>query len=508
MPAFRRAKAQPRTRRPSAPSLFDKSPRAQYNATMPDTNALLRSLPAMDELLDSPWAAGFSAAVGRELVRKAAADALDGIRAEILGGMHAECAGGAETLFRGMAESRASDSLSRKSSSTLRRVVNASGVVIHTNLGRAPLSRGAIKAVSDAAGTYSTLEYSPENGARAGRVGHVEWLICHLTGAQAALVVNNNAAAVLLALSATSAGREVIVSCGELVEIGDSFRIPDILAFSGAKMVAVGCTNSTRISDYEAAVTENTAALLKVHPSNYSVEGFVSSAGRREIARLAESRGLAFIEDLGSGLLIPPALPFARREPSARECLAEGVGAVTFSGDKLLGGPQIGVAAGSREIIDRMRKHQLLRALRVDKMTLAAFEATLRAYASGRHGEIPVVRMMEAGREGLRKRAERICRELRRIARGAGGGFEVSVAETEDAIGGGSFPSDRLAGFGAAIRSRSIGAEGIARAFRNSSPPVIAAIRDGRVVIHARTLLDGDERAIASAFAEIAKGAR
>ena len=334
---------------------------------MTDTNTLLRSLPAMDELLNAPWALEYSIHMGREYVKQIISEVLDALRREICEGMHIEAS------INECAESRAEVLLRQKSSSSLRPVVNATGVVIHTNLGRAPLAGEALQAVKTIAESYSTLEYSPETSGRGERNAHIEWLICHICGAEAALVVNNNAAAVLLALAATAAGKEVIVSNGELVEIGASFRIPEILSFSGAAMVAVGCTNSTRVSDYSKAITEHSAVLLKVHPSNYRIEGFVSSASREELAELASSHGLVFMEDLGSGLLCPLQTPFAHVEHSARDCLEAGVDIVTFSGDKLLGGPQIGVIAGSKQVIDKMKSHQLLRALRVDKMTLAAF---------------------------------------------------------------------------------------------------------------------------------------
>ncbi|MCL2381557.1 MAG: L-seryl-tRNA(Sec) selenium transferase [Treponema sp.] len=467
-----------------------------------DTHTLLRSIPAVEELLNAPWAVEFSAGMGREYVKKAIVQALDGIRGEIGGGAHAK------TELGALAAGRAAALLRQKSSSTLKRVINATGVVIHTNTGRAPLAREALQAVSDIASTYSTLEYSPEKGGREGRNTHIEWLICHITGAQAAIVVNNNAAAVLLALAATASGREVIVSNGELVEIGDSFRIPEILSFSGATMVAVGCTNSTRIADYRNAITEKTAVLLKVHPSNYRIEGFVASTSREELKELAASHGLAFIEDLGSGLLCPLGVPFAHFEHSVRDCLEAGAGAVTFSGDKLLGGPQIGVIAGSKQLVDAMRSHQLLRALRVDKMTLAAFEATLRMYASGKQGEIPVIRMIEADKDTLQKKAQQLCRTLKERAKTAGADdVTIAVVQTADATGGGAFPTNTFEGAGVSIHSAARSAESIAAAFRTGPVPVIAGVRDGRVVLHVRTLLDGDEKTIACAFAGILGGA-
>ncbi|GHV27779.1 L-seryl-tRNA(Sec) selenium transferase [Spirochaetia bacterium] len=476
------------------------------NTTPSDTNALLRSIPAMDDLLNTPWAAPFSGHLGRETVKKIIAETLDEIRREISGGVRAclpeDCCPVDELVA-----SRAATRLRLKSSSTLKPVVNATGVVIHTNLGRAPLAGEAIHAVNEIAGTYSTLEYDPEKGGRGGRNAHVEWSLCRMTGAEAALAVNNNAAAVLLALSATAKGREVIVSAGELVEIGDSFRIPEILCFSGAKMTAVGCTNSTRIKDYRDAITEDTAVLLKVHPSNYRIEGFVKSTSREELAELAAERGLVFMEDLGSGLLGPLGVPgnfkkfHASRKHSVRECLLAGSGIVTFSGDKLLGGPQIGVIAGSKKLIDKMRSHQLLRALRVDKMTLAAFDATLRLYLSGRQNTIPVIRMIELDKGVLLERARKLCRMLKRTAVNLNAcDVDISVVETEDAIGGGSFPTDMLPGFGVALRSASVTAETLAAGLRTAPVPVIPAIHEGRVILHVRTLLSGDEKLIAAAL--------
>jgi L-seryl-tRNA(Ser) seleniumtransferase len=466
-------------------------------------NELLRSVPAMDELLNAPWAAAFYGCLGREAVKKCIAEALDGLKREICAGARLGAAAGE------LAAVRAENLLRARASSSLKPVVNATGVVVHTNLGRAPLADEALRAVHEAAGVYSTLEYSPEKGGRGGRNAHVEWLVCRMTGAEAALVVNNNAAAVLLALSAVAAGREVIVSCGELVEIGDSFRIPEILAFSGARMKAVGCTNATHISDYRNAITEDTAVLLKVHPSNYRVEGFVKTTSREELADLAASRGLVFMEDLGSGLLCQLDVPFANRELSVRDCIKAGSALVTFSGDKLLGGPQMGVIAGSQKLIDKMKRHQLLRALRVDKMTLAAFEATLRLYLSGRQAEIPVIRMIEAEQSILLKRARALCRSLKKTAEALqvadpSGDFAFSVVETSDAVGGGAYPTDALPGFGVKISAAPLSAETLAARLRLAHVPVIAGIRDDSVILHVRTLLPGDEQLVAASFAEAA----
>jgi L-seryl-tRNA(Ser) seleniumtransferase len=451
----------------------------------------------MDELLKTPWAAEFSGSLGRGTVKKIITEALAALKRDI-------CAGVELTLPIDETAARRAVSLLRlRTSSTLKPVINATGVIVHTNLGRAPLADEALRAVHEIAGVYSTLEYSPEKGGRGGRNDHVEWSICQMTGAEAALVVNNNAAAVLLALSAAAAGREVIVSCGELVEIGDSFRIPDILSFSGAKMTVVGCTNATRISDYRNAITENTAVLLKVHPSNYRIEGFVKSTPREELAELAASRDLVFMEDLGSGLLCQLGAPFADREHPVRDCLKAGSGIVTFSGDKLLGGPQIGVIAGSKNIIDKMKRHQLLRALRVDKMTLAAFEATLRIYLSGRAGEIPVIRMIEIDKNTLLEKARALCAVLKEAAVSVkAGDIALSVVETCDAVGGGAYPTDILPGYGVAIRAASGSAETLAAGLRAARVPVIPGLCEGSVILHVRTLLSGDEQLIAASFAE------
>lgn len=456
----------------------------------------------MDSLLREPWAAGFLEALGREQVKSILAEVLAAIRRETRSGL-LESAGSAADLVR-----RRSEPLLRlRAADSLRPVVNATGVVIHTNLGRAPLAKAAIQAVNAVAGTYSTLEYSPETGERSGRGERVEGLLCQAAGSEAALAVNNNAAAVLLALTSLAAGREVVVSNGELVEIGGSFRIPDILACSGAKLVAVGCTNSTRASDYRNAITDQTAALLKVHPSNYRITGFAAAASREELAALAASRGLAFLEDLGSGLLSPLGPGFSGREPPVRDCLAAGADAVTFSGDKLLGGPQIGAIAGSKRLLDRMRAHPLFRAVRVDKMTLAAFEATLRLHLAGRQGDIPAIRLIQRDAGALLKQARSLLQALQRTANALGGAeYGFSVVETQDVVGGGAFPGEALPGFGVGIRSASRGAESLARALRSARVPVIPAVRGGQVVLHVRALLEGDEDLAVSAFAQALGG--
>lgn len=455
----------------------------------------LRSLPAMDLLLDMPAAEPFTKVLGRETVKKTLGEAVASLRRKILAGEDLEPS--ADSVF-----SIAFPILTERARGSLRPVVNGTGVVIHTNLGRSCLSQEAIKAVSEAVGRYSTLEYDLSGGSRGHRSDHVEWLIKEATDAEAALVVNNNAGAVLLMLAGLCSGREVVVSRGELVEIGGSFRIPDIMAFSGARLSEVGATNRTHLKDYRSGVTENTAALLKVHPSNFRMEGFTASVSREELAALAREKGLLFLEDLGSGALIDLESMGLRGEPTVSRCLAEGVDLVSFSGDKMLGGPQIGVLAGKKELIDRLRSYPLLRALRVDKMTLAAFEATLRLYLSGRSLEIPTLAMLNEPGESLRRKAGRLAAKLKKILPPEA----VSVVEADDAVGGGAFPAEKLPGWAAAVAppaGRSAGA--LLSDLRNASFPVIAGARENMVLIHVRTLLPGDDQIICGAFAEIAE---
>jgi len=459
-------------------------------------NNRLRSLPAMDSLLGMPDMEPFLENMGREAVKTVLGEALDSLRKKILEGERAEPS--AESVLE-----LALPVLAARAGGSLRPVVNATGVVIHTNLGRsclAPEARDAVLAVAD---RYSTLEYDISEGKRGHRSDHVEWLLKEITGAEAGLVVNNNAGAVLLMLAGLCAGKEVIVSRGELVEIGGSFRIPDIMSFSGARLVEVGSTNRTHLRDYRNALTENTAALLKVHPSNFRMEGFTSSVPREELAALAKEKGLLFLEDLGSGTLTDMT-PFGLKgEPTVSSCLDAGVDLVTFSGDKMLGGPQIGGVAGKKKIVDRLRNYPLLRALRVDKMTLAAFEATLRLYLSGKHLRIPTLAMLNETDDSLRKKARRLAGTLKKILPAD----SVSLSGADDAVGGGAFPAERLPGWAVGIVLESVGSAGTVLSLLRSLPvPVIAGARDNVVLLHVRTLLPGDEDRICDAFRAIASG--
>jgi len=363
----------------------------------------------------------------------------------------------------------------------LRRVLNATGVIVHTNLGRAPLAPGALERVVEAARGYSNLEYDLADGRRGSRQDHVADALRRLTGAEAALVVNNNAAAVLLALAALAEGREVIVSRGELIEIGDGFRIPDVLARSGARLREVGTTNRTRASDYERAVGLETGALLRVHQSNFRVVGFTEQPTVAELAAVARPHGVPLVDDLGSGVLVA-----LEGEPSARESLAAGADLVCFSGDKLLGGPQAGVVVGRAELVERLRRHPLQRAVRADKLTLAALEGTLALYLEpGRAAsEVPVLRMLGEPAESVRARAVR-------LAEAVGGEVEETVAR----VGGGALPLAELASFACAVE------EELGAPLRADEPPVVGIVRDGRLLLDCRTLGDAEVEAVAAAVA-------
>jgi L-seryl-tRNA(Ser) seleniumtransferase len=359
---------------------------------------------------------------------------------------------------------------------SLRRVVNATGVVVHTNLGRAPLSDAALERVRETAGGYSNLEYDVASGSRGSRQDHVAAALRELTGAEAALVVNNNAAAVLLALAALAEGREVIVSRGELIEIGDGFRIPDVLARSGATLVEVGTTNRTRLADYERAITERTAVLLRVHQSNFRMVGFTERAGGRDLARLAGRHGLALVDDLGSGALVE-----VGDEPTARASLEAGAHVVTFSGDKLLGGPQAGIAVGRGDLVERMRRHPLQRALRADKLTLAALAGTLATYRAGSR-DLPVLRMLDEPAEAVRARAERLA--------GLTGG---TVQETVARSGGGALPLAEIPSFACALPLE------LAEPLRLGEPAVVGIVRDDMLLLDCRTLSDAEVEEVARA---------
>ena len=360
-------------------------------------------------------------------------------------------------------------------------VINATGVIVHTNLGRAPLSSSAIARVTALATGYTNLEYDIVKGARGRRDVHAERLLCGLTGAEAAVIVNNNAAATLLSLAALASGREVIVSRGELVEIGGGFRVPDVMSQSGAHLREVGTTNRTRAADYAAAISDRTALILRVHPSNFTIEGFTERPRLDELVALGRRFTIPVVEDLGSGLLEDAAdTPALRLEPSVRSSVTAGVDLVTFSGDKLLGGPQAGIIAGREAVVSQIRRHPLMRALRADKMTYAAFEATLEEYAAGRAQEtVPVMRMLTMTTDAIAARADALARAL------SAAGLVVEVIDGMSTIGGGSAPGSQLP---TRLIALALPAERFVSALRGGDPPVIARIDNDRVVIDLRTV--------------------
>jgi L-seryl-tRNA(Ser) seleniumtransferase len=374
---------------------------------------------------------------------------------------------------------RVLDLAARAAAPRLRRAINATGVVLHTNLGRAPLAEAALARVAEVGRGYSNLELDLDSGSRGSRHDHLAAVLRRLTGAEDALVVNNNAAAVLLALAALAEGREVVVSRGELIEIGDGFRIPDVLARSGARLVEVGTTNRTRAADYDAAIGPETAALLRVHQSNFRTVGFTERPALRELGAVARRHGLPLLDDLGSGSLVP-----FGDEPLVPDSLAAGVDLVAFSGDKLLGGPQAGVVLGRADLVGRLRRHPLQRALRPDKLTLAALEGTLLLYLDPERAvaEVPALRMLREPPETVRARAGR-------LAALAGG----EVVETTGRAGGGALPLLELPGAAVAVELE------LAAPLRLGEPPVVALVREGRTLLDCRTLADGDVEVVAAA---------
>ncbi len=436
----------------------------------------LRDLPSVDRLIQAARATGDEAAPHTLLLEAARAE-LAAARTQLRDGALAT-----DDLLATLAE-RVRARVAAVLRPSLRPVLNASGVIIQTNLGRAPLSSAALAAMARVGGGYSNLEYDLERGGRGGRGVHLEGLLTRLTGAEAALAVNNNAAAVYLALLALAPGREVIVSRGQAVEIGGGFRIPDVLRQSGATLVEVGTTNRTYAHDYAAAITERTALLMRVHSSNFRLVGFVHETPLDEMAAVGRAHGVPVLDDLGSGTLLPTAPYGLAPEPTVQASVASGADLITFSGDKLLGGPQAGLIVGRRDLIEQLRRHPLARALRVDKTTIAGLEATLRAYLSGTAlDELPVWRMISAPLAGLQARAEALAAQLRAA------GLAAEVAPCRSAVGGGSLPGETLPSVAVAIKPGPDGADALAARLRAGSPAVVARIAEGRLLLDLRTV--------------------
>ncbi len=482
----------PRLSRLCSNSGMDARPKRDISA---EKTELLRQIPSVDELLAGPRLGALLHRVDRHLVLEVTRAILAEMRERIV-----------EThpirvlpLRREEIESAIADEVERILSRSLVPVINATGVVLHTNLGRAPLLPAAAEEIRRAATRYSNLEYDLEAGARGKRDTHTSHLIERLTGAESAIVVNNCAAAVLLVLSALAKGGEAIVSRGELIEIGDGFRIPEIMAESGAILREVGTTNRTKTEDYERAINEKTRILLRVHPSNFQMSGFTDKPELADLVALSKKTNLPLIEDLGSGCLLDLSSS-GIHEPTVRQSIDAGVSLVVFSGDKLLGGPQAGIIAGKKELVQKVRRHPLFRALRVDKLTICALEATLSAYLRGAADEIPALRMLRASSADLVRRADNFLKELKLLLPPSG--VKVELVEGESLAGGGSTPAQSLRSPVFHIRSERHSAADLERRLRQGSgaTPVISRIEDDHVVIDLRTVFEDQEPELARAL--------
>jgi L-seryl-tRNA(Ser) seleniumtransferase len=447
-----------------------------------------RHLPSVDALLQDPRVSAYAAELGHERLVAAARTVLAAWRDRLQQGQSYP---GSEAITASLMERL--DALAQP---TLVPVINATGVVLHTNLGRAPLSSAVVDAMRAAAQGYSNLEFDLPTGKRGSRYVHAEELLCALTGAESALLVNNNAGAVLLVLAALAQGRQVIISRGQLVEIGGGFRIPEVMEQSGAQLVEVGTTNRTYLQDYRAAIGEHTAAILRVHTSNYRLGGFVHQPALSELVDLAHEQGLPLLDDLGSGTLLDTAHFGLAHEPTVQESIAAGADLVTFSGDKLLGGPQAGIIVGKTELIDKLRRWPLTRALRVDKTTIAGIQANLRHYLRGEAlDSIPIWQMIALDVETLHQRALAFCARLAEL------GIQGELVAGRSMIGGGSLPEESLPTTLVALPGdRAIET---AATLRRGTPAVVTRIQDGRVMLDLRTVLPGQEDALVKRVAKV-----
>ena len=452
-------------------------------------NSILRHLPSVDELLRSQVAREILDATGEQHLTTLARLAVDSLRLEIVKDTASDRS--KDDLLTA-AEQKLSLLWATEQNAGIQKVINATGVIIHTNLGRAPLSEDARQAVDNASG-YCTLEYDIETGKRGRRGARAKELIVELTGAESALIVNNCAAAAFFILTVFASGGEVVISRGELVEIGGDFRVPDVLSQSGGTLREVGTTNRTKLADYENAIDQDTRLVLRVHPSNYRIVGFTSTPTVAELSALAHKHGILLYEDLGSGALIDLSEFGLNDEPVVSHSIAAGADVVSFSGDKLLGGPQSGIIAGKKDIIDRLRKHSLYRALRVDKIAYGALEATLEAYRRGTAvGEIPVLQMLSSSQGEIEVRIAHFSQLLREKL-GENSNLQFEIIDGSSAIGGGAAPAVQLETKLLALTHRKMTSPRLEHALRNSTPPVISRIVDDRLLIDLRTVSETDE---------------
>ena len=452
----------------------------------------LRQIPSVNDVLAAAEIQPLSQDHAHDLIVAAVRAELAQLREQIRRGDGVDGASSVASIA-----ARVADRLGRELRSKLRPVINATGIVLHTNLGRSPIAEEAARAAHEAAHGYLNLELDLDSGKRSSRQVAVREWICRLTGAESATAVNNNAAATVIVLRTVAMGKEVVISRGQLIEIGGSFRIPDIMAVSGAILREVGTTNITRLSDYERAISPNTGALLQVHSSNYRISGFTKSVALAELAALGQKHKLPVIDDIGSGALIDFSRFGFEGEPVARDSIAAGADLVLFSGDKLLGGPQAGIIAGRKEWIQKIEKDPSMRAFRLDKMTLAALEATLRLYLNEERAlrEVPVLRMLGTPPEELRRRAEALAERLR----GLSGLASVRTAEDVAYVGGGSLPDQTMKSWVVEIEAASVSDEKLARRLRLGTPAVMARLRDGKLVFHVRTIFESQEMQLVEA---------
>ncbi len=467
---------------------------------------LFRELPSVDEVLRMPGVDALAAGHGIAPVTDAARSVVARLRSEIASGLldHAEL----HLAVAGIADA-IEGQLRRALGRSLRSVINATGVVLHTNLGRAPLAESALAHIHETAGRFSNLEFDLNAGERGKRDIHVDRLFRALLGdgagdrgAVSTIVVNNNAAAVLLALNTLADGGEVIVSRGELVEIGGSFRIPDVMTKSGASLREVGTTNRTRVADYEKAINDRTRLLLRVHRSNFEITGFTEQASTAELVALAQTRALPLMEDLGSGALVDLQNFGISGEPSVLDSVRSGVDIVTYSGDKLLGGPQAGLISGRTDLVAGMRANSLFRALRVDKLTYAALEATLVEYVKRDHDSIPTLKMLRLAKEEIGRRAETLASQIRLPK------CKIEVIDGESVIGGGAAPSSVLPTRLLALTCESHSADELSARLRTSDPPIIARVEQGRVLLDLRTVFSEQDAALREALAGLGQKSR
>ncbi|WP_299029621.1 L-seryl-tRNA(Sec) selenium transferase [uncultured Sulfitobacter sp.] len=456
----------------------------------------LRDLPQINSLLAYPGIAALAQTYSQSETVDALRVIVDGLRTSLLAGDAPPMPDFASTSFAAQVDAQ----IVVARQPALRGVINATGVIIHTNLGRARLAPQAIAAMQSTAATFSNLELDLATGKRGSRHSHTERLICDLTGAQAAVVVNNCAAAVLLALVATAKGRKVIASRGELIEIGGSYRLPDVIAQSGATLHEVGTTNKTRASDYADAIDDNTAVLLKSHTSNFKIIGFTAAPTRAELALIAAERRIVLMEDLGSGVLIDLAPHGLTDEPVVADILKSGVDLVMFSGDKLLGGPQAGIIAGRRDLIAALKSHPLMRAVRIDKLSLAALEATLRLYCAPHDPmvAVPVLRMLSEPAEQVAARARMVVDQIAPVGR-----LDAKVVETVARVGAGALPEQDLVSHAVSLASDDMSADALMAALRASDPPIIGRIEHDRVLLDMRTIDPSEGAAIVRALNSI-----